>query len=69
MTGRTSFLLAVLSSAPRVTANNQTKSKMANPRGESYALRLRDPRRVPCCFLTKVVLFFNIRIRMHINAF
>ena len=22
-----------------------------------------------CCFLTKVVLFFNIRILMHINAF
>jgi len=22
-----------------------------------------------CCFLTKVVLFFNIRIPMHINAF
>ena len=22
-----------------------------------------------CCFLTKVVLFFNIRIHVHINAF
>jgi hypothetical protein len=27
------------------------------------------PHRDKCCFLTKVVLFFNIRILMHITAF
>ena len=26
-------------------------------------------KRMECCFLTKVVLFFNIRIHVHINAF